>query len=343
MEAKFLLSTSKVLKKFDEVKNMSDIVSYSSKTNPRVTQILENNTDCWFSIHLLNELKNITDLSRVLFLAQAWNYNLIDSLINKGVDKFVLDNISDLNILLSYLSKNDVKIDLMLRIKLKENTIRTEKYYVFGISSKEVNYLIKDLKNNEKIRSLGIHFHRKTQNMSEWNLESEFCEIIDDEVIKIVDYVNIGGGLPSVYANTNIKVFDSIKKKILEFKEFLNERDVKMIIEPGRFIAAPSIELITEVIGVNENTIIVNASVYNSDLDALIVPVKLRVKGELKKGEGTPYIIKGLTPCSLDLFRYRVYIKDIKVGDKLIFENAGAYNFRSDFCDLEKIETEIVK
>ena len=75
-------------------------------------------------------------------------------------------------------------------------------------------------------------------------------------------------------------------------------------------------------------------------MDALIVPVKLKIKGELEKGEA--YVVKGVTPCSMDLFRYRVYLKNPKIGDELIFLNAGAYNFATDFCDLNKLKTKIV-
>ena len=100
-------------------------------------------------------------------------------------------------------------------------------------------------------------------------------------------------------------------------------------------------KLLTNIIAVHENNIIVDASVYNSDMDAIIVPVKLLVEGELKKGK--PYVIKGSTPCSMDLFRYRVYLKAPKVGDTLTFLNAGAYNFTSNFCDLDTIKTEVVK
>ena len=55
------------------------------------------------------------------------------------------------------------------------------------------------------------------------------------------------------------------------------------------------------------------------------------------------YVVKGSTPCSMDLFRYRVYLKDPKIGDELVFLNAGAYNFTTDFCDLEKLKMELVE
>ena len=161
---------------------------------------------------------------------------------------------------------------------------------------------------------------------------------------KIVWRLDIGGGLPSTYANTNAKVFDSIYKRIKEIKVWLNNKNIKLMIEPGRFICAPSVKLITYVKAVYENNIIVDASVYNSDTDAFTVPTKLLVENELdiKTKNAKPFVIKGFTPCSMDLFRYRVYLKKPNVGDIITFINAGAYNFYCDFCDLEKLPTKII-
>jgi ornithine decarboxylase len=341
--SKFILSKGNVLEQYNKVKQISDVVSYSSKTNQDVTKILEQSTDCMFSVHLKNELKHIKDKSRVILLAQAWDQEQIQEFVDLKITNFVLDNEYDLNELLKYLKISDIKINLGLRIKLKENTIRTEKYFVFGINSDTANKLLKDLRNHKNIVKLGIHFHRKTQNMSEWNLEYEISNLFDENTLNKLDFINIGGGIPSIYANTNEDVIRTVFDKVLKFKEFLNKKDIQMIVEPGRFIAAPSVKLITEIKAIYENNIVVNASVYNTDMDALIVPVKLVVEGELEKGQGKSYVIKGYTPCSLDLFRYKVYLENPKVGDKLTFLNAGAYNFTTDFCDLEKLETEIVE
>ncbi|MFC1754401.1 decarboxylase [Thermoproteota archaeon] len=341
---KFVLSKSKVLEQYMKIEGVADIVSYSSKTNPLVSGILEANTDCMFSVHLVNELKNIKNRKRVMFLAQAWTCEDIENLILHGIDFFVVDNEQDLLILEEFLRNHDVKIKLLLRLKLKEMTLRTERYFVFGMNSDVVNKRIKELKQDfgDKIEMLGIHFHRKTQNMSEWNIKYELSNIIDENVLKMLDIVNIGGGLPSEYANTNVDVLKGIFSRIDEFKEWASGYGIKLMIEPGRFIAAPAGKLLTKVIGVYDGNVIVDASVYNSDMDAVIVPVKLKVEGELDKKTGDAYVIKGVTPCSMDLFRYRVYLKDPKVGDELVFLNAGAYNFSTEFCDLEKIETEMV-
>ncbi len=346
---KFIISKKKVLEQYTKLKEICDFVSYSSKTNQVITKILEDNTDSLFSVHFVNELKHVKDTSRVLFIAQAWNQPQISDLIARGINSFIVDNEADLNKLIIFLENNDFHINLFLRIKFKENTVKTERYFVFGMRSDVVNEKIRELRKNREIAgkliSLGIHFHRKSQNVSEWNLKEEFENIIEKDVLKLIDVVNVGGGLPSQYANTNVNVIEGVLAKIKGFRNWLKQSGVKMVVEPGRFLAASSVKLVAEIIGMYENNIIVNASVYNGDMDALIIPIKLLVEGELRK-EGKfakPYVIKGMTPCSMDLFRYRVYLKEPKLKDKIIFLNAGAYNFSTDFCDLDKIDYEIVE
>lgn len=343
-KAKFVISQEKVIAQYNAVKEHADFVSYSSKTNQHITPILEKNTDSWFSVHFVNELKHIRDTSRVIFLAQAWTEEHIQSLIDRGIRWFIVDNEEDLTTLLTYLNNNDVNIHLSLRMQLKELSIKTERYYVFGMTKDVVNKKIKEITNSnlkEKISKLGVHFHRKTQNMSEWSLKYQLEQLLDTETLEYIDHVNIGGGLPSQYANTNENILPTIWEKIDELKTWLNKNNIQLIIEPGRFIAAPTTELQTTIIGIHNNTIIVNASVYNSDMDALIVPVKLLIKEETT--EGKDYLVKGITPCSLDLFRYKVRLNNPKIGDTLTFLNAGAYNFSTDFCDLEVLPTEVIR
>lgn len=343
-EPRFILSRKKVFEQYEKAKKLSDLVSYSSKTNPEITKILEASTDSLFSIHSIHELKNITNKKRIIYLAQGWDEKEITFLVKEKIFRFVVDNIIDLKILKGFILKNpSFKLDLFLRLKLKENTLKTERYFVFGFSSDFINKEIPELRKIPGISHLGIHFHRKTQNLSEWNLKEEIEDTIEKETFDKIDFLIMGGGLPSIYTNTNMKVFEGIFSKIKNFKNWLNGFGIKLIIEPGRFISAPAVKLETNIKAIYENNIIIDASVYNGDLDAIVVPVKLLVENEVEKGKGKAYSIKGITPCSMDLFRYRTYLKEPKVGDKLVFLNAGAYNFTTDFCDLPKIKTFIVE
>ncbi len=338
--AKFVLSKSKVIGQYNKIKQISDIVSYSIKTNPIVAEILEKNTDSFFTIHFISSLNNIKDKKKIWFFAQAWKNKELDILFEKNVESFVVDNENDLKVLLDYIKKNNKKINLLLRMRLKENTIRTGKHYVYGLYSSQVNKLVPELRKNKNINKLGIHFHRKTQNISEWSLKYELSESIPEEIIKKIDIVNIGGGMPVRYKNYAGDLSPQIFKKIRELKDWLHEYNIKMIVEPGRFIAGPGIKLETEIVNIYNNNIVINCSVFNSAMDTFVADIRLLVENELK--QGTPYVIKGCTPDSMDIFRYRVYLENPKVKDKIVFLNAGAYTYSTDFCNLNKLETVIV-
>ena len=195
----------------------------------------------------------------------------------------------------------------------------------------------------EKINKLGIHFHRKTQNLSEWDLKEEIQDIVKSENLKYIQIINIGGGIPCEYKNFRINLKD-IFQKIKEFKKWLNEQKIELMMEPGRFLAAPCIELETEIKAIYKDTIILNCSVYNSSLDTFIWNIRLVAKDEIldEQKAGKIYTLKGCTPDSMDIFRYRIHLPEKKVGDKIVFMNAGAYNFNANFCSLPKLKTEIV-
>ncbi len=339
MKARFVLSRFKLLEQYNIIKNLSDGVSYSLKTNPVVGRILEELTDCWFSVHFIQSLDTIKDKGRITFIGQSWNEDELDVLFKKGVRSFIVDNERDLDTLLSYIKSRDYTINLFLRMKMKEYTIKTEKHFVFGMYSHQINELIPELRKNSKINKLGIHFHRKTQNISEWSLKDELKDVLNENTLNQIDLFNIGGGIPVKYKNHNDDVLPYIFDRIRELKEWLNGYNIEIIIEPGRFIAAPCIKLETEIIGIYDNTIVINCSVYNSAMDTFVAHIRLLVEGELEKG--IPYTIKGCTPDSMDVFRYRVFLENPKIGDKIIFLNAGAYTYSTDFCNLEKLETVI--
>ncbi|MBL7170139.1 MAG: decarboxylase, partial [Candidatus Aenigmarchaeota archaeon] len=294
--AKFIVSKTKTLEQYKKLRDLGCEVSYSVKTFPEITWILEENTDSFFSSHTTQTLGFVKDMSRVWFFAQAWNHELLDKLIEKNVRNFVVDNEADLETLMKHLEKKNVKINLLLRMRLKENTIYTGKYFVFGMFSHQINRLIPELRENKKIDKLGIHFHRKTQNTSEWSIKKEISQMIKKETLEKIDLFNIGGGLPVKYKNTTDRNLSQIFEKISEFKNWLkNEYNVKTIIEPGRFISASPTKLETEIISMYDNNIIVDASVYNSSMDTIIVPIKLLVEGETE--DVKEYLIKGCTAC----------------------------------------------
>ena len=279
-KAYFILSKKETLQKYEEIKSLSDIVSYSLKTNFEIGKVLQSNTNCMFSVHSVESANYIEDGRRVLFFVQTLSEKTFNKLTEKNIKKFVIDNVNDLNDILRYSEKQNVKIWILLRMRLKEHTIHTGKHFVFGFYSKYINKIVPILRRKKYIEKLGLHFHRKTQNLSEWSLKEEINETIKPKIWKHIDLVNIGGGIPSNYKNFNENVMKSIFKKIESFKTWINEKNIIMISEPGRYIASYPITLHSKIINVYENNIIINCSVFNGAMDTFVSNIKLLVQGE---------------------------------------------------------------
>ncbi len=344
MEAKFILSKSKLLEQVTTLKNLGLKISYSYKTNKEVGNVLQEISDCDFSIHAKQEIDMVEDKSRIWFFTQAESEEELKEILKKGIRNFVVDNEIDLKRLLNVIEKEEVGLNLSLRMKFQEHRIGTGKYFVYGMASKKINELISEIKDNPLIEKLGIHIHRKSQNTSEWEIKQELEDSLTKESLGNIDVLNIGGGLPTKYRSYTSNVLDYIFEKIKNAKEFLEGYNIETYIEPGRFFAAPCVKLETEIIQIQENNIVVNTTIYNCALDSVLTGTKMLVQGELEeKDEGKFYLIKGNSPTRDDIFRYKVKLKNPKVGDKIIFLNAGAYNYTTDFFGYKKLGTEVVE
>ena len=344
-EAKFILSRKKVLEQYYFLKKLGVKVSYSYKTNKEVGDVLQDLTDCDFSIHNFEEIEKIKRKDKIWFFAQAWSKENLKEILEKGTINFVIDNEIDLNLLLETISERKIKVNLLLRMKFKEHRISSGKYFVYGMESSKINEIIKKIKNNPFIDKLGIHIHRKSQNTSEWSIINEIKDSLSKENLSRINIINLGGGIPVNYKSHSVDVLPYITEKIKEAVSFLKEHEIETFIEPGRFISAPSVKLETEIIQIYERIIVLNCSIYNSAIDTVITNIRLLIENELpdEESSGEYYLLKGNTPTRDDIFRYKVKLKNPRTGDKIIFLNAGAYNWTSDFCCLKKLKTEIVE
>ncbi|HUS50604.1 MAG TPA: decarboxylase [Candidatus Paceibacterota bacterium] len=344
-KAKFILSKKIAKNKVETLKKLGLKVSYSYKTNKEVGNVLQKICpEVNFSIHEIEEIDMIDNKNKIWFFIQAESNSELEQILNKGVRNFVIDNKEDLDRILKVIFKNKIQINLSLRMKFQEHRIGTGKYFVYGLPSRLINELVEKIKDNQFIKKLGIHVHRKTQNTSEWDIKNEIQESLNKKTLKRINFLNLGGGLPSMYRSYISNMFPYIFERLIETKTFLDKYEIETMIEPGRFISAESVVLETEIIQIQEKTIVVNTSIYNCALDTTLTGTKMLVKGELSENDkGEYYLIKGKSPTRDDIFRYKVKLKKPKVGDKIIFLNAGAYNYTTDFCCLQKLKTEITE
>ena len=342
-EAVFVLTKKKVLEQYERLKRLGIKISYSYKTNHEVAKVLQELVDdCDFSIHAFEEIEKIDNKNKIWFFTQAESEEELKILLDKKIRNFVVDNEIDFRRFLKTIQEKKIKIKLSLRMKCNEHRIGSGKYFVYGMPSKKVNELILEIRNNEFIEELGIHIHRKSQNTSEWDIKEELEDSLDKSVLEIIDFVNFGGGLPIKYRSHGIDIEEYIFSKIREAINWLKEFEIETYIEPGRFIAGPAVKLQTKIIQIYDSTIIVNTTLYNCALDTLLGQHKMFVEEELEEG-GDSFLIKGNSPTRDDIFRYKVKLKNPRVGDTITFLNAGAYNYTTDFFGYKKLKTEIIE
>jgi len=344
MAPHFILSKSKLLEQVKILEDLGLKISYSYKTNREVGNILQElcpNVD--FSIHAKEEIEMISDKSKISFFTQAESVDELKEILSTGIKTFVIDNEVDLVKILQSIEESSKKINLSLRMKFQEHRIGSGKYFVYGMPSKKINEIISRIKDNPLIDKLGIHIHRKSQNTSEWEIKEELEDSLTKESLEKIDTVNFGGGLPSEYRSYTSKVLPYIFQKLTNAKEFLEKYNIETIIEPGRFLAAPCIKLKTEIIQVQRENLIINATIYNCALDNILTGTKMLIEQELHDDEkGEHFLIKGNSPTRDDIFRYKVKLNNPKIGDTITFLNAGAYNYTTDFFGYKKLETEII-
>ncbi len=352
-EAKFILSKKKLSEQVEVLQNLGFEISYSYKTNHEVGKVLQDEEfgkSVDFSIHAREEISGIKDKKKIWFFLQAESSGEINELFGQGIKNFVIDNEIDLRALLKAAGEENFRINLSLRMKFQEHRVGTGKYFVYGMPSRRVNELVLELKDNENIGRLGIHIHRKSQNTSEWEIKSELEDSLFGEVLKRIDFVNFGGGLPIEYKSYSNSAENYIFSRLREAREFLSEHGIESYIEPGRFLAGPCVKLETEIMQVQGNNIIINTTIYQCALDTVMTGTKMLVEGEISAENfdsetGGYFLIKGNSPTRDDIFRYRVGLdkKKVKVGEKVVLLNAGAYNYSTDFFGYHKLKTEIVE
>lgn len=192
------------------------------------------------------------------------------------------------------------------------------------------------------LKTYGISFHVGSQAVNEnrWanalNSIRPTIESLKAEGITL-EMIDIGGGFPVVYYNhQNVPHLPEIiahTRNALHMLPYMP----KIIIEPGRGIVASSTVLVAEVISRTNRGgkvwLCLDAGIYNALYEAMIhqgsTQYNVHTFSSSQPGNRVNFMhstLAGPTGDSLDIIARDVLLPDyIDVGDRLIFENAGAY------------------
>jgi len=210
----------------------------------------------------------------------------------------------------------------------------------FGAPIEDLEDIILHAKELE-LKTYGISFHVGSQATSEnrWsNAISMVRPVIENLYDKGVtlEMLNIGGGFPVIYYNhQHVPHLNEIVPHIKNSLHMLPYMP-KIIIEPGRGIVASSTALVASVISRTVRGgkvwLCLDAGIYNALYEAMIhqgstqYTVHPFARAIDSRVDFMHTTLAGPTGDSLDIIAREVMLPSyLKEGDRLIFENAGAY------------------
>ena len=255
-----------------------------------------------------------------------------------GVKTFSLDTKDELIKILE--STNYAKnLELFVRVSVSNEHAEIDLSKKFGALTSEAAGLLRLTKlHAEKI---GLSFHVGSQCMHPISYAKGITEI--GNIIKktkiIPDYINIGGGFPTIYPDL---VPQSLDNYFEEIKKSLNNLKLsklpKIICEPGRAIVAESGSTIVRVNLRKKQKLYINDGTYGTLFDAgtpnIVFPSRLITNGRLISKKLTSFDFYGPTCDSMDYMKGPFILpNNIKENDYIELGQLGAYGltFRTQF------------
>lgn len=179
-----------------------------------------------------------------------------------------------------------------------------------------------------------IHVGSQCEQLSDWERAVDRCIEVARAAAAIgieLRTVSLGGGLPVEYTHS-VPSLPSIGKIIARLRSPEGIPACRFMIEPGRAIVASAGVLLTRVIGVAERDglrwVYLDAGVYHGLMEKLklaggfVLPVRCQdpVRPVVR------CILAGPTCDSIDVFPGVYELPDVREGDRLLFQVAGAYS-----------------
>ena len=322
-------------------------VLYAVKTNPHplvLKTIVESGIDN-FDVASINEIKTIKNISKSAkcsFMHTVKSRESIkESYFKYGVRAYSLDSKDELIKILE--STNHAKdLELFVRISVSNEHAEIDLSKKFGAIQSEATGLLRLTKQYAK--KIGLSFHVGSQCMHPISYSKGISEI--GNIIKrtkiVPDFINVGGGFPTVYPDLIPQSIESYFKEIKDALVNLKiEKLPKIICEPGRAIVAESGSTIVRVNLRKKQKLYINDGTYGSLFDAgfpnIVYPSKLITNGRIISKKLTSFDFYGPTCDSMDYMKGPFILpNNIKENDYIELGQLGAYGltFRTDFNGL---------
>ena len=328
------------------LKNFPGKILYAVKTNPHpmiIKNVMESGIK-QFDVASIEEIKTIREFSKTAKCSYMHTVKSRESIkeayLKYGVKTFSLDTKDELIKIIE--STNRAKdLELFVRVSVSNEHAEIDLSKKFGALSSEASGLLRLTKQYAK--KIGLSFHVGSQCMHPISYSKGISEI--SNIIKktkiIPDYINVGGGFPTIYPDLVPQSLDSYFNEIKKSLENLKiEKLPEIICEPGRALVAESGSTIVRVNLRKKQKLYINEGTYGTLFDAgtpnIVFPSKM-IKDNTNKiisKKLTAFDFFVSTCDSMDYMKGPFLLpNNIKENDYIELGQLGAYGltFRTRF------------
>lgn len=259
----------------------------------------------------------------------------IEHALAAGCSTFVFDNESELE----KLHGRGAGCSALLRLAFRSPDAQCDLSAKFGAPPEDAGRLLV-LAADAGVRVRGLSFHAGSQLPDSKGFVEAIrtCRDLFDlahECGLALDTLDIGGGFPVTYTEQVADIEDYCRPIVTELARSF--AGVRVIAEPGRFISAPAMTLVTSVVGRNERDgrpwYYIDDGVYGSYSGRIfdhcryeLIPLR-EIDGEC--APCTPSVVAGPTCDSIDIVGDDVPLPRLDCGDLLVSPMLGAYSWAS--------------
>ena len=319
-------------------------VLYAVKTNPHpeVLKTLIKSGIKNFDVASIKEIEDIKKIDPNAICSYMHTVKSRESIneayFKHGVKTFSLDTKDELIKIIE--STNKAKdLELFVRVSVSNEHAEIDLSKKFGALGSEASGLLRLTKQYAK--KVGLGFHVGSQCMHPISYAKGIAEI--GSIIKktkiVPDYINVGGGFPTIYPDlvpqSLDNYFEEIKKSLKKLKL---DKIPEIICEPGRAIVAESGSTIVRGNLRKKQKLYINDGTYGTLFDAgvpnIVYPARLIAIGRTISKKLTSFDFYGPTCDSMDYMKGPFVLpNNIKENDYIELGQLGSYGltFRTQF------------
>jgi len=225
---------------------------------------------------------------------------------------------------------------LALRLKVPNTGAMVELSSKFGASPGEaVDLILEADRQGLVVEGISFHVGSQTTNFENYvqalALTANVFKEAQDRGYTKMNLLDIGGGFPAPYDST-VKPFRELAKVINTEIERLFPKNIQILAEPGRFLAATAGYSVASVIGKavrdGKTCYYINDGVYHTYSGVIFDHCKYPVKA-FKKGPTQICSVFGPTCDALDVVSMAENLPNLERGDLVYSTNIGAYSHAS--------------